>query len=208
MTADKDDSKEYDDPEFGIELDKLEVPDAASIPVSKKPDKTPIDEEPEETKPEIEVEIEVEVEVEVASQKGLRFKVIITAATILVLAALFFLLNHKAIKPLLISLPRANSTKSSPEYHTLDPIITNLGENRHIEIYLKLRYRTELKEQNSGIEPLIRDSILMFLNSPDTQKEVNENDLVKLKPYINNRLTNFLKNDYGDEVILKKLKVY
>lgn len=202
MTADKDDSKEYDDPEFGIELDKLEVPDAASIPVAKKPDKTPIYEKPEETKPEIEVEVEAE------SQKGLRFKLIVTAATILVLAALFFLLNHKAIKPLLISGPRANSTKSSPEYHTLDPIITNLGENKHIEISLKLRYRTELKEQNSGIEPLIRDSILMFLNSPDTQKKVNESDLVKLKPYINNRLTDFLKNDYGDEVILKELKVY
>ena len=202
MTADKDNIKEYDDPEFGIELDKLEVPDIASIPVLKKPVKTPIYEEPEETEPEVEVEVEAE------SQKGLRFKLIVTAATILVLVALFFLLNHKAIKPLLISGPQANSTKSSPEYHTLDPIITNLGENRHIEISLKLRYRTELKEQNSGIESLIRDSILMFLNSPDTQKKVNQNDLVKLKPYINNRLTNFLKSAYGDEVILKELKVY
>jgi len=202
MTADKDDIKEYDDPEFGIELDKLEVPDVASIPASKKPDKTPIYEKPEETEPEIEVEVEAE------SQKGLRFKFIIAAATILVLTALLFLLNHKAIKPLLISGPKANSTKSSSEYHTLDPIITNLGENRHIEISLKLRYRAELKEQNSGIEPLIRDSILMFLNSPDIQKKVHESDLVKLKPYINNRLTNFLKTDYGDEVILKELKVY
>ncbi len=202
MTADKDDSKEYDDPEFGIELDKLEVPAAASIPVSKKPDKTPIYEKPEETKPEIEVDVEAE------SQKGLRFKVIITAATILVLAALFFLLNHKAIKPLLTSGPRANSTKSSPEYHTIDPIITNLGENGQIEISLKLRYRTELKEQNSGIESMIRDSILTLLNSPDTQKKVNESDVVKLKPYINNRLTDFLKRNYGDEVILKNLKVY
>lgn len=200
MTADKDDIKEYDDPEFGIELDKLEVPEVASLPVSKKPVKTAIYKEPEQTKPEVEVEAE--------SQKGLSFKLIVTAATILVLAALFFLLNHKAIKPLLISGPRANSTKSSPEYHTLDPIITNLGENRHIEISLKLRYRTELKEQNSAIESLIRDSILMFLNSPDTQQKVNESDLVKLKLYINNSLTNFLKSDYGDEVILKALKVY
>jgi len=185
MTADKDNIKEYDDPEFGMELDKLEVPDAASIPVSKKPVKTPIYEEPEETEPEVEVEVDVEVEVE--SQKGFRFKLIVSAATILVLAALFLFLNHKAIKPLLISGPRANSTTSSNEYHTLGPIITNLGENRHIEISLKLRYRTELKEQNSGIESLIRDSILMFLNSPDTQKKVNESDLVKLKPYINNQ---------------------
>lgn len=200
MTADKDNIKEYDDPEFGIELDKLEVPEVASIPVSKEPVKTAIYKEPERTKP--------EVEVEAASQKGLRFKLIVSAATIFVLAALFFLLNHNAIKPLLISGPRANSTKSSPEYHTLDPIITNLGENRHIEISLKLRYRTELKEQNSAIELLIRDSILMFLNSPDTQQKVNESDLVKLKLYINNSLTNFLKSDYGDEVILKELKVY
>ena len=204
MTADKDDSKEYDDSEFGIELDKLEVPDVASIPVSNKSVKTTIYDEPEETKPEIEIEVDVETE----SQKGLRFKLIVAAATILVLAALFLFLNHKAIKPLLISGPRANSTKSSPEYHTLDPIITNLGANRHIEISLKLSYRAELKEQNSGIEPLIRDSILMFLNSPDIQKKVHASDLVKLKPYINNRLTNFLKNDYGDELILKELKVY
>jgi flagellar basal body-associated protein FliL len=206
MAADKDDLKEYDDPEFGMELDKLEVPDVDSIPVSKKPDKTPIYEKPEETEPDIDVEAEVEVEAK--SPKRLRFKLFITATTILVLAALFFLLNHKAIKPLLISGPQANSTKSSTEYHTLDPIITNLGENRHIEIYLKLRYRTELKEQDSAIEPLIRDSILMFLNSPDTQKRVNESDLVKLKTYINNRLTDFLKSDYGDEVVLKELKVY
>lgn len=206
MTADEDDIKEYDEPDFGIELDKLEVPDAAAVPVSKKPVKTPIYEEPEETRPEIEVEVEVEVKAE--SQKGLRFKVIVTAATILVLAALFFLLNHKAIKPLLTSWLRANSTKSSPEYQTINPIITNLGENRNIEISLKLRYRTELKEQNSGIESMVRDSILMLLNSPDTQKKVNESDLVKLKPYINNRLTNFLKRNYGDEVILKNFKVY
>ena len=141
-------------------------------------------------------------------QKSLRIKVIIAATTILVLAALFFLLNHQAIKPLLIAGSQANSTKSSPEYHTLDPIITNLGENRHIEISLKLRYRTELKEQNFGIESMIRDSILMLLNSPDTQKRVNESDLVKLKTYINNRLADFLKGDYGDEVVLKELKVY
>lgn len=204
MTADEDDIKEYDEPEFGIELDKLEVPDAAAVPVSKKPVKTPIYEEPEETRPEVEVDVDVKEE----SQKGLRFKVIVTAAIILVLAALFFLLNHKAIKPLLTSWTRANSTKSSPEYHTIDPIITNLGENRNIEISLKLRYRTELKEQNSGIESMIRDSILMLLNSPDTQKKVNESDLKKLKPYINNRLTNFLISNYGDEVILKNLKVY
>ena len=204
MTADQDDSKEYDDPAFGIELDKLEVPEIASIPVPKKPVKTPIFKEPEESKPEIEVEVDVDTE----SKKGLRFKVIITAAVILVLVALFFLLNHKAIKPLLSSWPKANSVKSSPEYHTLNPIITNLGENRHIEISLKLRYRTELKEQNSGIEPLIRDSILMFLNSPDTQEKVNESDLVKLKPYINNKLADFLKSAYGDEVILKEIKVY
>jgi flagellar basal body-associated protein FliL len=202
MTTDEDDRREYDDTDFGIELDKLEVPDAASIPVAKKTDKTPTYEKTEETEPEIEVDVEIE------SQKGLRFKVIIAAATIPVLAALFFLLNHTAIKSLLISGPQANSTKSSPEYHTLDPIITNLGENRHIEISLKLRYRAELKEQNSGIEPLIRDSILTFLNSPDIQKKVHESDLKKLKPYINNRLTNFLKNDYDDEVILKALKVY
>ncbi|MBC8434381.1 MAG: flagellar basal body-associated FliL family protein [Desulfobacterales bacterium] len=206
MTADKDNIKEYDNPEFGIELDKLEVPEVASIPVSKKPVETPIYEEPEETEPEVEVEVEVDVETE--SQKGLRFKLIVAAATILVLAALFLFLNHKAIKPLLISELRVNSTTSSNEYHTLGPIITNLGENRHIEISLKLRYRTELKEQNSAIESLIRDSILMFLNSPDTQQKVNESDLVKLKLYINNSLTNFLKNDYGDEVILKELKVY
>ncbi len=204
MPTDKDDSKEYDDPEFGIELDKLEVPEAASISVLKRPVKTPSYEAPEKTIS----KIEVDVEVEAASQKGLRFKVILAAAIILVLAALFFLLNHKAINPLLSSWLKANSTKSSPEYHTLDPIITNLGENRHIEIYLKLRYRTELKEQNSGVESLIRDSILMFLNSPDTQEKVNESDLVKLKPSINNRLTDFLKSAYGDEVILKELKVY
>lgn len=205
MTADEDDIKEYDEPDFGIELDKLEVPDAAAVPVSKKPVKTPIYEEPEETRPEVEVDVDV---IKEESQKGLRFKVIVTAATILVLAALFFLLNHKAIKPLLTSWPRANSTKSSPEYQTINPIITNLGENRNIEISLKLRYRTELKEQNSGIESMVRDSILMLLNSPDTQKKVNESDLVKLKPYINNRLTNFLKRNYGDEVILKNFKVY
>ena len=202
MTTDEDDSKEYEDSQFGIELDKLEVPDAASIPVSKNPDKTPTYEKTEETEPEIEVDVEVE------SQKSLRIKVILAATTILVLAALFFLLNHQAIKPLLIAGSQANSTKSSPEYHTLDPIITNLGENRHIEISLKLRYRAELKEQNSGIEPLIRDSILMFLNSPDIQKKVHESDLVKLKPYIKNRLNNFLKTDYGDKFILKELKVY
>ncbi len=88
MTTDEDDSREYDDTDFGIELDKLEVPDAASIPVAKKTDKTPTYEKTEETEPEIEVDVEIE------SQKGLRFKVIIAAATIPVLAALFFLLNQ------------------------------------------------------------------------------------------------------------------
>lgn len=189
-----------DDIDTGIELDKIEVPKKDSIPTSEKPAKDPSSEKPAKT--------ELEIEPEAAPQKPSKLKIIM-AATVLGLALVLVLLWQLKIIPF----PPASgsgqkSAGAAPAYHALDPIITNLGPNRHVEISLIIRNHTKLKNRTLDIEPVIRDTILTFLTSPGIRKMANEGDFGKLKPHIKNQITNILQTDYNNTIILKELKVY
>ena len=122
--------------------------------------------------------------------------------------ALFFLGKQYILKIPFISGKEKTGLKSASGYHALDPIITNLGGNRQIKISLMIRYHPELKEHITGIEPIARDSILAFLTSPDIKKIATESNLATLKSYIDNEITNMLKNDYNNDILLKELVVY
>ena len=193
------DLNDIDDFDSGIELDKIEVPKTAARPISKKPSKAPIAEKPGKT--------EIEVDSEVEPKKGLKFKVVIVVSFIFLGAALFFLSKQEHIRTLFLGKGQ-NSAGSAVEYHAIDPIITNLGADKHIKISLMIKNHTKLKKQISAAESVIRDRILMFLTSQDTKRVINESDLGKVKSYINAELTHMLQSDYSDEIVLKELMVY
>jgi flagellar basal body-associated protein FliL len=191
-----------DDPGVGIELDKIKVPKTDSAPGSQEPgtSKASITEKPGK--------IELEAESEIVLPKKSRLKVIMAVAAIILAAALFFLWNQKIIKLPFLARKGKDSAKASPAYHTIAPIITNLGEKRRIQISLMIKYDPELAQKISAVDPIIRDDILMLLTSADVKRMTKESDLEKLKSYIENKLKSLLKSNYNDKIILKELKVY
>jgi flagellar basal body-associated protein FliL len=191
---------DVDDFDSGIELDKIEVPKIDAKPVSKTPDETSDSEENGET--------EFVLETEDESKKGLNFKVVIAVSAIILGTAVYFLSQQKHIEWTSFSKQEPNSVDTVVEYHAIDPIITNLGADKHIKIYLMIKNHNNLNNQISVTEPIIRDRILMFLTSQGTQRVINESDLEKVKSYINDELTYMLQSDYKNEVILKNLMVY
>ena len=193
---------DIDDPDVGIELDKIKVPKTDSAPSSQEPgtSKAPISEKPGKTEPEAESEIVL--------PKKIRLKVIMAVAAIVLAAALFFLWNQKIIKLPFLARKGKDSAKASPAYHTIAPIITNLGEKRHIQISLMIENNPELTQQISAVDPIIRDDILMLLTSAEVKRMIKESDLEKLKSYIETKIKNLLKSNYNDKIILKELKVY
>jgi len=172
------DLNDIDDDDFdsGIELDKIEVPKTVGRPISETPAKAPIAEKT--------AEIELDVEPEVKPKKGLKFKVVIVVSFIFLGAAVFFI--HQKTSFLGQGPKRA---EPAVEYRAVDPIITNLGADKHIKISLMIKNHTKLKEQIFVTESVIRDKILMFLTSQDTKRVINESDLKKVKSYINAELT-------------------
>jgi len=122
-------------------------------------------------------------------------------------AALFLVSQQELIRTSFLGKGQ-NSAESAVEYHAIDPIITNLGADKHVKISLMIKNNTKLKKQISVTESIIRDRILMLLTSQDTKRVINESDLGKVKSYINDELTYMLQSDYKDEIILKELIVY
>ncbi|MBL7179764.1 MAG: flagellar basal body-associated FliL family protein [Desulfobacterales bacterium] len=194
---------DIDDSKLGIELDKLEVPKIDPAPISKAVDtgKAAV----LENLGKIEHEVESEAG---PSPKKPGFKVILATAAVVLAAGLFFLLNQKIIKLPFLTGNGKGSAVTSIAYHTIDPIVTNLGANKHIEISLMFKNDPELTKQISAANPIIRDDILMLLTSADMKKKIKESDLENLKSYIENEVTNRLKNNYNDKIILKELRVF
>lgn len=188
---DLNDIDNLDDSDTGIEIDKLEVPKSDAVAVPAKPVKT-----------------EFEIEPEAPPEKPFKFK-LVAALLLTGFAVVLFLLWHLQI----ISLPFTSKTgnkraSSGSAYHTIAPIITNLDENRRIEISLMIKDHPEAGLRTADIEPVIRDAVLIFLTSADTRKMVNQSDLGKLKPYLKSQITKRLLADYSDLIVLKDIKIY
>jgi len=196
----KDDLNDIDDLDDGIELDKIEVPKRDSVSIAQKPAKVPTSEKTANAEPDLEFEA--------APAKGAKFKIIVAVSVVGLAAALFLLWNLNIIKFAPGSGKEKNVARPAPANHTIDPIITNLGENQRIKISLMIKNDVEFRKQISKIEPIIRDRILMFLTSADTKKMINESDLKKLKLYIRDYITHLLQSNYNGKIVLKELKIY
>lgn len=190
---------DIDDFDSGIELDKIEVPKGPARPFAETPDQASVAETP--------AGAEMEIDFDVEPKKGLKIKMVIVAAFILLGAAVLLVSQQQQLKNSFIGIG-SNRTGSAVEYHSLVPIITNLGAEKHIKIALMINNHNKLDKRMSVTESVVRDRILMFLTAPNTKRIVNESDLAKVKSYINDELTYMFQNDYKDEIILKELVVY
>lgn len=191
------DLNDIDDFDSGIELDKIEVPKILSSPISEKAAKAPVSEKSSK--------IETELDFEDQPEKSSKIKLVIAISFVFLIAAPFLMFKMQILKVPFMS---QNSPGPVAEYHSIDPIITNLGADRHVKISIMIKSHAEIENQVALMEPIVRDSVLMFLTAPDTQQMVNQSDLTKVKSYIDGELTNVLQNDYHDEVVLKELAVY
>lgn len=195
---DLNDTDDLGDGDIGIELDKLEVPKKDTLPIPDKPAKDASSKKPDR--------IEIEIEPEAAPKKTSKLKIIAAAIVIGLTMVLILLWQLKIISFPLVS--GSGKMSAAPAYHAIDPVITNLGPNKHVKVSLIIRNHAGLENRMSDIEPVIRDTILTFLTSPGIKKMADEGDFGRLKPYIKNQITNILQTDYNDTVVLKELKVY
>ncbi len=181
------DSQELDDFDGDVELDKIVLPES-----TQQPDASLGSEDPTVHLTEIKPELE--------PRHPKRQIVIIAVAVISILAALSLL-------SLMLSSRQETAQKVGP-YRKIDPIISNLGENRRIKISLLIRTAPATKKSYDILEARIRDVVLTFLVSTEIQKIIQLGERRNMEIAIHKELTVFLEKKYINQTFIKELKVY
>ena len=185
---------EIDGPERGIDLDKMEVP---------KSDPAAVIEASFESESEKKFK-EFEGKPKAKRKNWLKYGIVLAVSVIALVTVLFFLWQKKQV----LLKVEEKGEKPTHTYLKIDPIITNLDENRRIKISLMIRYNSELIEQISEMDSVIRNDILMFLTSPDIKRMAKAYDSKTLRSYIEHEIKNIIKHDSIDEIIFSECKVY
>jgi flagellar basal body-associated protein FliL len=187
-----------DGPDLGIDIDKIEVPISDPDSGNKAPHEIEAEKEPDESvdKP--------EAESKTRRGRGVKFGMVITVSVIALIAGFLFFWQKNHV----ISKVEEKRETLTQTYLKIEPIITNLDENKRIKISLMIRYNSESVKQVSEVDSSIRNDILMFLTSPNTKETIKSYDSVMLRSYIENEVTRIVKDEYIDEIIFSEIKVY
>lgn len=197
MAAENNESNEFDESRGSdnIELDKIELSKIELSKIPQQPVAFSVSEKPAVPMPPKEPELK---------PKGKkRLIAIIAVSVILFLVAFFF----PVLKPVMIFSRHETGEKVGP-YRKIDPIITNLDENRRIKILLFIRTAPARKEFYEILEARIRDGVLTFLVSTEIKKIIQLGDFKRMEAAIHKELTVFLDQNYMDQTFIKALKVY
>ncbi len=181
------DSQELDDLDDDVELDKIVLPES-----TQQIDASLVSEDPTVHLTGIEPELE--------PGHPKRQIAIIAVAVISILVIL-------SLATLMTSSRQETAQKVGP-YQKINPIITNIGENRHIKISLLIRTAPATKKAYDILETRIRDGVLTFLASTEIKKITQLEGRRKMEAAIHNELTVFLKKKYMNRTLIREVKVY
>jgi hypothetical protein len=200
--------QDSEDPDHGVELDKIEIPKTAEksdeAEFSETAPQVESNTEPE-TEPNTEPEIKPELEPAIKRLPSKKNIVFMALAAILILGlASFFALQMLMSPAIEIEKPYSGSGA----YQDIEPIVTNLGKNSYVDIALMIRFDPEEKAQFTILKSKIKDTILTFLASPDFQKEIAVGRPEKNETYVYDKLTRLLTESYPNQVMITALRIY
>lgn len=186
-----DELKALEDPDSGIELDKIELPaprESHPPPLSGRPPEPP----------------KAAAVAEGASHRPAFIWIAgLAAGLILVVVLAVFMLKVTGAFGIF-----SMEGKTSVRYRRIDPIITNLGEHHHARILLRVRLDPESKARMMSLTPAIIDSILTFVASPEIQKMIRNADPETLAALVRNEISAFVKREHRHRVVLEEIEIY
>ncbi len=202
-------SQNFDDPDNGFELDKLEIPKPS--PESKPTTVVDVNHKTDtHSTPESEVLIEPESLNELTPvPRSKKFSKLI----ILLVISIGLILLFGIVGVFLIKSMQANKTAAHTEvadlgiYQAIEPIVTNLGDNRYVYIALMLRSHSEQNTQFMAFQSKVVDAVFSFLGSTDFKRHVAHGGSAKMRSVIYNELTTLLDEKYPNQVILSEVRL-
>ncbi len=194
---------DQDDSDKGFELDKLDIPTVSEEP---KPEAVPRKDPAAESEPAPDSGPEPETDAAPASgsiAKAIRMAIIgCLALLILVLGGIF---AFKMVRSAAVT--AEVDAVETLTYHEIDPIVTNLGRNNHINIVVAIQVNPNKEPEFLIFQSKARDTILSFLVSPELRKQINGSGVKKKEIHIHDELIKRLQSEYGNRVVIRELRV-
>ena len=199
----------FDDPETGFELDKLEIPKPTvndeAIPVSGPTTNINSQAKPESgTLPETELLQETNPTSRPIKNTKLLYLCVILGGLILFVCIMGFI-SIKLLKPNTTSTPK--ETAKVGIYQPIEPIVTNISDNRYVHIALMLRSHSEKNTQFMTLQSKVIDTVFSFLGSADFKQQVTHGGSAKMKSVLYSELTNLLEKKYPNQAILTEVRL-
>lgn len=202
-------SNNIDDPDSGFELDKLEIPklppkrETSPAPSSLQENTTQ-----NRTKSDVLPETGPTEKPAHASKSKLITKpmnLIIISGGLIIVLGIIGLMATKVMQPQSTSADRVNTDLGI--YKVIEPIITNLGDERYITIILMLRSHSKETTQFMAFESKVIDTVFGFLGSADFQRQVAHGGSGKVKAVLYNELTELFEEKYPNQVVLSEIRL-
>ncbi len=201
--------EDLDDPSHGFELDKLELPKSSNKSDRKSnPDKSPrTDSEPDggadlesaaglESKP-------TSVMVSRYTAKTMRV-LLIVVSVLAILAIIGYFIARMLLPATAVEVTRESVPGS---FQSIEPIVTNLGDNGYVHIALMLWFHPEREAQSFLFQSKVKDTVLGFMASSDLKKQFAKNSSAKMQAYLSDELTRLLEQSYPNQVILTEIRL-
>jgi flagellar basal body-associated protein FliL len=202
-------SKNVDGPDNGFELDKLEIP---KLPPKGKTEPVPDITQEKEFQATAESEAQPETGPtedlsRVSNPKTLKkyLYLVIISGGLIILLGIIGLMATKAMQPKLTSADRVETDLGI--YHPIEPIITNLVDNRYVHIILMLRSNSKETTRFMALESKVIDTVFGFLGSTNFQRQIAHGGSAKVKSVLYNELTELFEEKYPNQVVLSDVRL-
>jgi len=202
-------SPNFDDPDSGFELDKLEIPkppvkaeptSVADSILKKDTQGTPLSKSATES--------ESSKKTEPLSKPDRFTKSIFLLVISVGLSATLGVVGFvtiKLIQPNPTTAPSGHAPVGS--YHVIEPIVTNLDDNGYVSIALMLRFRSQEKAQFLTFKSKGIDAVFRFLGSDDFKRSIARGGSANMKSVLYNEITRFLEVSYPEQAILSEIRL-
>jgi len=203
------DLQDFDDPDKGFELDKLEIPKPPVKPQA-----------PKVTGPNTDIENQGTSKTETSSEpkssqeptrvtkpkKGSKLiNLLVISGGLVILLSIIGFFAIKLMQPNMAKVSSGNAKVGI--YQAIEPIVTNIGDNRYVYISLMLRPHSEQNTHFMALQSKVKDAVFNFLGSADFKRQIGHGGSAKMKSVLYNELNSLLEEKYPNQAILSEIRL-
>jgi len=203
------DLQNFDDPDKGFELDKLEIPKPSVTDESKTVTGQTTDIESQDTpKPEALSESESlknSTRVSRPRKAGRYLLLLVISSGLAVFLGIIGFISIKLSQFDMTKVPTGGAPVGT--YQAIEPIVTNLGDSNYVYIVLMLRSPSEQHTQFMALKSKVIDAVFNILGSEDVQRQVAYGGPASIKSVLYTKITTLLDEKYPNQVILSEVRL-